>query len=295
VRAANVLAPEPAPLRVAICMWRDAHAKAYADHAVAINRAVAKSKGFDFFLSNTTYFADRSAAWQKIGMVLEKLRTGSYSHVVWVDADSAFAPRGGDVLHELLLDTDSEVVFASNLPFSDGFNSGVVVYTPSPTTLRMLSEVASDGLPNLDPTRESKEMREAVASYRPESTGHNEWPSTAALCQAKHEARQWEQDCLYAVINSPHFAEWKASRVSISTRIATVVIIYYNRTSLIGSSCPASKEQLHGWLEPHGRAAHSAVLHWAACEDWEREMGLAALHALHSEMHLPVMWRSKLS
>jgi hypothetical protein len=108
-------------------MWADQGSAGYTPHAIAINRAVAESAGFEFHMSNITYFVGRAASWQKVGLIQVLLR-GGCENVVWIDADAAFVPGGGERLRDLILQHVAPIMFASNQPWDEAVNGGVQLY-----------------------------------------------------------------------------------------------------------------------------------------------------------------------
>ena len=100
----------------------------------------------------------------------------------------------------------------------------------------------------------------------------HQYASVDALCHDFTVARQWEQECVVAMLNSPAFAAFKP-RTLAADRMTLVL-----HTPHAEPLCPSTAAGVTAYANYTGDAP---IVHWAGCEDSVRRAGAQALAELY--------------
>ena len=189
-------------------MAYDQHGARYGSIAAEINRAFAVRHGLTFVLkTNASYFSNRHASWQKIGLLRETLSSGEFDAAIWVDADAVLLEENHHVLPELLRAerTQNKSILFSGDRLGYGVNAGVLIVRNTEVT-RIFLEGMADGLDsNVDAKGGLAECTRGLPLTRdPHLSSHkcnaSSWTARAEIiCRQYFQIRNWEQTCIHTL------------------------------------------------------------------------------------------------
>lgn len=257
----DVLLEAPSLPSGAVIMWYDGDASSYGDIAAEINSHFAKANGHAFFFENRTYRSDRSAAWQKLDMLNATLRTRQYDFVLLIDSDATFVPWNAAVFGQVLAkNSDKDVIFGNNLPWSSGINTGAIIVRTTELAIAFFEQVIREGADYSD------NLTVSTDSYG------KEFSSVAELCAAHADARQWEQECVLALYDADYLGIQAASTVEPWLE----TIVNYHDDSL---RCSRNIRGPGWW----GASVLTPIAHWASCSTEDRVAGIAQVKSDYRE------------
>jgi len=253
------LGMESNPLRVGVVMWyvplndaADNVTSTFGYIANEINNFFALRKGFTMIEANYEVHKDRHRSWEKIAYMKRALKSGNYDIVMWIDADACFEPQNGNVLDELFkTHSNADIVFASNIPFDSGLNTGIMFARPSERAIDFFDQVDHAG---------SKSGSNLPAT---DSTGRS-FDTVAELCAFHMRLRQWEQECVKALV-SVNYNNIQDT-IAIEPKLATILDDYHPEAKNVCVT-DVSDFVLKGNIT-------TPVVHWARCSQEDRNLGM---------------------
>ena len=131
-------------MKIAVCMWYDAHAAEYGDICREINRIYCEKHGYILIKSSRRAYKNRPATWERFPLLLKYIE--NYDYMVWIDADAFFynsAPPLEDIINhyekDILLSADVDKYLKS-----DSVNAGFFILKNTKKVINILTRWAKD-------------------------------------------------------------------------------------------------------------------------------------------------------